>query len=112
MRKGNLVNLVSAERDPSAVRASESSCLSHTPATPLPWRSEHERALLRFFNQGNTNENARQNAAYLTHAANAYPRLVAALRAVSVAEVNGPMIHVTAQTEAAQALLRELGEEA
>lgn len=68
------------------------------PATPLPWKQE--------IPLGDGGEELRQNIIFAITAANAYPRLVAALR---------PMVEGTAwitdeQIETTRALLRELGE--
>ena len=68
----------------------------HTPATPLPW---HTEAML-----------AGQDAAYIAHAANAYPRLVkkgqALLRSIE------PALTMSMAEVEFRALLREIGEEA
>ena len=52
------------------------------------------------------------NAAYIVHAANAYPRLVEALRGVElIARVNAPLTDGSSMHKSICALLRELGEE-
>src|SRR3990167_6932700 len=101
----------------------------HTPATPLPWaampapeRGFNDRASVHsphfdrpgvVSGQGSIGEicggdagrdGSTQNAAYISHAANAYPKLVAALSLL----VN-PLAPRHAVSDAA-ALLRELGE--
>lgn len=50
-----------------------------------------------------------RDAEYLTHAANAYPKLVANL--AFAVKLLSPLLGSTAQVEHMQALLRELGEE-
>lgn len=94
----------------------------HTPATPLPWRrAPQSRGAHRLLagdklvgEASHYNEGAYENAAYIAHTANAYPRLVEALRGmVDVADTlggNAPEI-LWRQAEASRALLRELGEE-
>ncbi len=64
--------------------------MSAKPATPLPWLIEHDDRGTAFvrgsdMRPGNAVYNSRRtagklNAAYIVHAANAYPELVAALR--------------------------------
>ena len=63
------------------------------PETPLPWTTED--AIL---------PGTLQDAAYIAHAANAYPKLVEALREVIAGRYE-------ADASRARALLRELGEE-
>jgi hypothetical protein len=96
----------------------------HTPATPLPWkpwtkRIHHEiyaandQIVAQVRQCEGPNGSTHQDAAYIAHAANAYPKLVAALRLAA----NG--LDTTGQTTKqsndarnhARALLRELGEE-
>ncbi len=93
--------------------------VKHKPATPLPWTVEHGNHVI-----GGNQERSRvavgslsvaeyrvadQNAAYIAHAANAYPRLVEALR--ELAEASGRGIEACVNAEArAESLLRELGE--
>ncbi len=83
----------------------------HQPATPLPWVAEGHHVT-------NADPNTtmyivvkraspRENAAYLAHAANAYPRLVESLAAIAGQE--GPGTY-TPEGSAARALLNELGE--
>jgi hypothetical protein len=95
----------------------------HTPATPLPWISadcyvEAKAALAGRGIAGvgviaeTRNEDSPQaddaNASYIAHAANAYPKLVEALRAVLAKDGHG--LRTTGELPA-RALLRELGEE-
>ena len=65
------------------------------PATPLPW----------FASEIDSANN--HDAAYIAHACNAYPRLVASLQALAGHEDD---FYQTDATIAARALLRELGE--
>jgi hypothetical protein len=52
-----------------------------------------------------------ENAAYLCHAANSYPRLVEALQGVElIARVNSPITDGSPMHKAIVALLRSLGE--
>lgn len=72
---------------------------THQPATPLPWRAQNwnchapttvlvddashatgKQVIAETAGFGRMSESAAVDAAYLTHAANAYPRLVAALK--------------------------------
>ena len=100
---------------------------AHKPATPLPFRSEDTtvkyvthgawHTIARLNDKKYTNEANKENAAYLAHAANAYPKLVAALREyVNVVEsVNNPNsfgVEVRDAGAPARALLRSLGEDA
>lgn len=90
--------------------------MKHEPATALPWK-----AASAFVNNapnvgvvttgkwGAANVaqcSEQKNADYIAHAANAYPRLVAALRACLDARETW-----TAEEHAAYGLLRELGEQ-
>jgi hypothetical protein len=94
----------------------------HTPATPLPFSVDVSP--FKIYVHGNAgprnicesprlDEHSRQDAAYIAHAANAYSKLVEALRLAA----NG--LDTTGQTTKqsndarnhARALLRELGEE-
>ncbi len=103
-----------------------STALKHQPATPLPWRTERERDGVRQIKgkspyfvarvhgpftvgdpAGVGYEGAEANAAYIAHAANAYPKLVRALENVALAFGDGE--REIAAKEAA-VLLRELGE--
>ena len=72
----------------------------HSPATSLPWPG--------LIPEPNF---ARQDAAYIVHAANAYPKLIEALR-VSLRVSSLPFDHADkrANPERLRALLRELGE--
>ena len=84
------------------------------PATPLPWKEGHNLICGRrvYFDSDAaqtdfaTVSEALQDRKYLVHACNAYPRLVEALRAIAKPALGGK-----AQQYAAQAILRELGEE-
>jgi hypothetical protein len=84
------------------------------PATPLPFKLDHN-GMIKSGNHaftslmwgdteddGHPRKSVEQNMAYLSHAANAYPRLIAVLRSV-VSEEGWPK-------RDAAALLRELGE--
>lgn len=82
------------------------------PATPLPWRSEERGATIHrqvVVSKGLVCQVARragqvENAAYIAHAANAYPKLVVALR--EIADGRDLPMHE------ARELLRNLGEDA
>lgn len=67
------------------------------PATPLPWHQ---------FNNGLTRP---QDAAYIVHASNAYPKLVEALRFVITHHAPTNPLN---PTDNARAILRGLGEDA
>ena len=99
------------------------------PATPLPWESgmvETEPHCVAFYlitqatNIGGWNvaqtlsnkERDAKDAAYIAHAANAYPRLVEALRdALSALVCEGHHEGVSRPVTDGRALLRELGEQ-
>lgn len=108
----------------------------HKPATPLPWttaltnagqfiRSNGSNGPHGYFvevRQTRTGRDEKADAAYIAHAANAYPRLVEALRKFARATCDDdgvadsmPIEDCTELTEgdlkAARALLKELGEE-
>ena len=100
----------------------------HTPATPLPWIAMHYGdGTVRTRNNwgdgvGNlVAESASQehpvakvaNAYYIAHAANAYPKLVEALRTVLPALWNDNAVCKVYEKErdAGEALLHSLGEE-
>jgi hypothetical protein len=86
----------------------------HTPAAPLEYRAEAftVKAIShgQWYTVARTNEprftpeGRKMNAAYLAHAANAYPKLVEALR-------EAYSINAKRSVDRAYALLRELGEE-
>jgi hypothetical protein len=88
----------------------------HTPATPLPWgeiRDDYEIAPAFY---SNDNERRLADLEFAQHAANAYPKLIEALR-----EMTNVAIKAIARTnsdngievaEDSRALLRSLGEEA
>jgi hypothetical protein len=97
------------------------------PATPLPWRHFLQGDSTRFLvaEQRSPNgriaaqvpqqlgDGARNDAAYIAHAANAYPRLVEALRALEQACYvygQGSQVPDLPVLKQAGALLRELGE--
>ena len=94
--------------------------MSKQPATPLPWEHDSDtpsrngspRAMVFPVDDDIDNPTVvaggikPENAAYLTHAANAYPKLVQALRPM----IEGTAFITDAQVETARALLRELGE--
>lgn len=80
--------------------------INNKPATPLPWKSVQadQDSFSTFWVLDEEREDADiddQNAAYLAHAANAYPDLVAALRNVAIGKP---------YAKRAADLLRELGE--
>ena len=108
--------------------------VKHTPATQLPWkahsankasnfgsyeshiRTESGLPMIAKARGGNddTAEAAKQNAAYIAHSANAYPKLVDALRNMThgfrvTGGPSGSSEH--AAFVGAEYLLRELGEE-
>jgi hypothetical protein len=114
----------------------------HTPATPLPWTTlEDGRSHIKLVHVETTAENTAgsglpvtsinakraADAEYLTHAANAYPLLVGALRTLTALCDNVPIFQLddgkasvkavrlagkfTDAHRVAAALLRELGEE-
>ena len=74
------------------------------PATPLPWITEYDERGTCFLRgadlrPGNAVMNTRRtagklNVAYIAHACNAYPQLVAALRAL-VKDANQHLVHWT-----------------
>lgn len=85
---------------------------THKPATPLPFIASvdnisRDNLLLLRGMCGNASDGV-QNAAYIAHAANAYPKLVAALRRID-ATISGSQAQAV-QIGNAIALLRELGE--
>jgi len=93
----------------------------HTPATPLPFSVDEQRYQIRIVGSkrnktiamtGRIDDETRQQSAYIAHAANAYPRLVEALRDMLAAE---ELVRADKAVEkawgAAYDLLRELGEE-
>jgi hypothetical protein len=96
----------------------------HTPATPLPWKAVGPKTAEQHVIMSAT-ENVgaflRIDADYAAHAANAYPKLVKALRelvaernsiAEELADRNGITITDHGERERTYALLRELGEDA
>ena len=90
------------------------SAVKHTPATPLPWIADTHRIndcngqnIARADNQFGDNIDHVQDAAYIVHAANAYPRLVEALRLCLATDGHGLS---TKGELPARALLREFGE--
>ena len=116
-------DLEHGEHEGNAVRAAESSFATrHKPATPLPWVAEvdyatntKKRRVLNsamvvaekggmpgiLVSQGGVVEKRdRENAEYIAHACNAYPKMVAMLRSCA-----GRLVGI-------EAFLRELGEEA
>jgi hypothetical protein len=97
---------------------------NHKPATPLPWIYDIERTPATPICTADRREwiaspfrrvGEEQDAAYIAHACNAYPRLVAALREV-LAEHAGDRLNVRADFSKlnvkaqASKLLNELGE--
>jgi len=91
------------------------------PATPLPWMFDDARGAIRVDAGGHqaaphlahlTVRSRDGDGSYLAHAANAYPKLVEALRKMLfLAAMEGPADETPVQTDAV-ALLRELGEDA
>ena len=93
----------------------------HKPATPLPWTlvswdANKRTKIVEFAFRGDYPVNLRglstgpeqRDAAYIAHAANAYPKLVEALR------ICAALVHSDGEPVCGQkvrALLRELGEE-
>ncbi len=86
----------------------------HTPATPLPWSAEergltiHRQVVVGkgLVCQVSRRAGQAENAAYIAHACNAYPRLVEALRGC----LKGRSDADSPQFVLARALLVELGE--
>ena len=79
--------------------------MEHTPATPLPWIVNLRRHVVTADASQDAahckGSNGVEDAAYIAHAANAYPRLVEALRKVAIGKP---------YAERSADLLRELGE--
>ena len=104
----------------------------HSPATSLPWVTEKLRApnggtyyrcgsesdsgpVVQVFGTMSGAYDAHANAAYIVHAANAYPKLVEALRETLRDRLTQANLHqlppgIRSRLESARALLRELGE--
>lgn len=95
------------------------------PATPLPWHIEESsiirsggKSLAKTYRGGQGNILADTDAAYIVHAANAYPKLIKALRKIIAGwnaipeDTQVPDSINDGRVEAAEALLRELGEDA
>jgi hypothetical protein len=95
----------------------------HSPATSLPWKLKQDKAapysgIYTETGKQITHENGAtsdENAAYIVHAANAYPKLVEALRETLRDRLTQANLHqlppgIRARLESARALLRELGE--
>jgi hypothetical protein len=92
----------------------------HTPATPLPWKAVGPKTAEQHVIMSAT-ENVgaflRIDADYAAHAANAYPKLVEALRTVApiierfAAEADPQNSVLDQRRDELRALLRELGEE-
>ena len=93
---------------------------NHKPATPLPWRDEEGDAGGRHITADAKGDDAiactydesdfaaaAQDAAYIAHAANAYPKLVEALH-----DVLRQVKAYEGQHDRLRDLLRELGEDA
>ena len=87
---------------------------NHKPATPLPWTTAD--GYIKGAN-GDTSFGSdlyypwptEADMPYIVHAANAYPRLVAALKAMTKPDEHG-VEFCSPKVTAARALLRELGE--
>lgn len=95
--------------------------IKHQPATPLPWTAYAMGDRIEVYQddgQGNgdainvTTRDGQPNAAYIAHAANAYPKLVQALRDAAEAIQNpmGARRSKDGAAAAANALLKKLGE--
>ena len=87
----------------------------HSPATSLPWDGPVNYGVSKFEVQGPHSRLATvdklPDAAYIVHAANAYPKLVEALRGiVEQVECMNAQGAFGADYDTARALLRELGE--
>lgn len=101
----------------------------HKPATPLPWKKSlgmpcrHPYYLIRTDEETHAMRSVAKvdiaarggsdiDAAYIAHAANAYPKLVEALRAIVSPDEDGFTILSSGNRDARRitALLRELGE--
>lgn len=100
---------------------------NHTPATPLPFAANYSETpycvqltargaqdlvadvcMLNGINYADS----MQNAAYLAHAANAYPRLVQAMSMIATLPRDGNIPQqVVRMQRIARTILRELGEE-
>jgi hypothetical protein len=97
----------------------------HTPATPLPWATRKpakaniytltdNTAAIAMATHHHGTQKQFENAAYIAHACNSYPRLVEALRehiAYLGKDVPSYDCGKRRSYDAARALLRELGEE-
>ena len=101
---------------------------NHTPATPLPWHlglKQAERIIYdatgwaianaTVYHDKSDAAETKANAAYIAHAANAYPRLIEALRGLrancpSPKKIKDDFSYILCR-EQADKLLRELGEE-
>lgn len=94
--------------------------IKHTPATPLPVEIEEGNDTCLVFSDGTcadisffNSEDGKKQVAYLKHAANAYPKLVSALKRIyadaKAAEHDG---WISAAGAAAKDALVELGEDA
>ena len=85
------------------------------PATPLPWKlgTRYPCRILGVASaceeqdEGTETEGQKQDAAYIVHAANSYPKLVTALQRIAGAP-GRPAYHD--MRDHARALLRDLGE--
>lgn len=84
------------------------------PATPLPWEVDEEATICGnnsavAFTRRRESAYMDEDAAYIAHAANAYPKLVEALRALH--KEAGDFYGTTKNMRKARALLRQLGED-
>lgn len=86
-----------------------------TPATPLPWRATKKAVMPKVFGPEcglyRSSEQVaapgnEKDAAYIAHAANAYPKLIEALRHC----IRVSPLRDTPADDEAEALLRDLGE--
>ena len=84
---------------------------NHKPATALPWKTHHDDMQIGSLSLNGDGDYSgegysKQDAAYIAHAANAYPRWVEFAKFIASQDPNG----MTAQGNRARALMRELGE--
>ena len=89
--------------------------MEHKPATPLPWEVDEEATVCAnntvvAFTSTRVSAYQDEDAGYIAHAANAYPKLIAELRKIVVPDDEGWTIIAGKSAASALALLRELGE--
>jgi hypothetical protein len=93
----------------------------HTPATPLPWTHQATRKPMmplvaangEWISSPYNRVGDIEDFEYIAHAANAYPKLVEALRVIAETPRSAPSVpqDIVRVRRIAAALLRELGEE-